>query len=321
MESTRAGGVKGFKMKRVEAQRRKRQQAGGIFATTLSGLAMFAAGCSPSSVPSLLAYGWPKKPIAISCSEAAGGKADAVSHMIARLMEAQLGVSVSVVNRTGNQGGDAINYTAAQERDGYHWGSFSRAMLTASVSGLAETVAADWTFFLIAGAPGVISTPQNSQYRTLRELTEAAKASPKTVKVATAPPGSLSHIKLLALQAAAKAEFQHIPCKPGSLLLQSAFSNGADVVLASLSEQAEWIRKRALRPLAMVEAESFLFPGLAKMPVNQFFAIAVPANTLAGVLSHIAAAFEKAMASNTVKIFCEQQQLVSLGWHGEEANR
>ena len=307
-------------------------------AAVFGGLALFfLAGCAPSPpLPNFIPAAWPRKDVVLSCFAEAGGETDAVCRLMAELMEAGLGKPVSVTNRAGNQGGDAVNFVAVQERDGYHWGGFSGAMLTASVLGFAETSAANWTFFLVAGDPGVLSVPQDSEYQTLEELVEAAKVSPRRVKVAVSLPGGLWHVKLLALQSAADVEFRHVHYGEGdrSLGLESFSSGEADAVLSSVSEQAEWIRKGALSPLAMVETEGFeiseygiipsaadLFPVLAGMQGRQFYGFALPADTPAGILESIAAAFEKAMASDEVKLFCRQRGLIPLGWHGEKANQ
>ena len=302
------------------------------------GLALFfLAGCAPSPpMPNFIPEAWPRKDFVLSCFAEAGGETDAVCRLMDELMAAELGKPVSVTNRAGNQGGDAVNFVAAQKRDGYHWGGFSGKMLTASVLGLTETSAANWTFFLVAGDPGVLSVPQDSEYQTFGELVEAAKVSARRVKVAASSPGGLWHVKLLALQSAADVEFQHIPYGEGdrSFGLESFSSGEGDAVLSSVLEQAEWIRKNALRPLAVVEAEGYeisgygivpsasdLFPGLAGMRVRQFYGFALPADTPDGILARIATAFEKAMASEKVRLFCRRRGLIPLGLHGEKADR
>ena len=313
--------------------RKRRTNEGWI--AVLGGFALFLlAGCAPSPRPNFIPEAWPRKDIVISCFAEAGGETDAICRLMAKLMAAKLGKPASVVNRTGNQGGDAVNFVAVKQRDGYHWGGFSGAMLTASVLGLTETSAANWTFFLTAGDPGVLSVPQDSKYRTLEDLVEAAKVSPQKATVAASLPGSLWHVKLLALQSAAEVEFRHISYGKGEHSFQSAALSGeADAVLSPISEQAKWIRKNALRPLATVEAESFeipgygtipsaavLFPDLAGMQARQFYGFALPADTPSKILARIAVAFEKAMASDEVKSFCRQRCLLPLGWHGEKAN-
>ena len=337
IELPRASEMKIFRRKQRNAGKREKRRTSEGFAAIFGGLALFLlVGCSPSlPKPNFIPAAWPRKDIVISCFAEAGGETDAVCRLMAELMAAELGKPASVTNRTGNQGGDAVNFVAAQERDGYHWGGFSGAMLTTSVLGLTETSAANWTFFLVAGDLGVLSVPQSSEYRTLKELVEAAKVSPQKIKVAARLSGSLWHVKLLALQSAAGVEFQHILYGKGERDFQSAVLSGeADAVLAPISEQVEWIRKGSLRPLGGMDAESFeipeygtipsaavLFPDLAEMPLRQFFGFALPADTPAGILESIATAFEKAMASNEVKSFCRQRRLIPLGWHGEKADR
>ena len=320
-----------------EKERGQERRTNKGFVAVLGGVALFLlAGCAPSlPKPNFIPEAWPSKDIVISCLAEAGGKTDAVCRLMAELMEAELGKPASVVYRAGNQGGDAVNFVAAQERDGYHWGGFSGSMLTASVLGFAETSAANWTFFLMASDPGVLSVPQDSKYRTLEELAAAAKVFPQKVKVAASLTGSLWHMQLLALQSAADVEFRHIPYGKGEHSFQSAALSGeADAVLAPISEQAKWIRKKALRPLVTMESESFeipeygaipsaavFFPDLAGMQARQFYGFALPADTPFGILARITVAFERAMASGEVKSFCRQRWLIPLGWHGEKANR
>ena len=304
-------------------------------ATGLGALLLLSVGCGPIEAPNLVTSGWPKKPITISCFAAAGGGTDAVSRMVAKLMKEELGVNVNVVNRTAGRGGAAINYVAVRVRDGYNWGGFSESMLTGSVLGITESTAADWTFFMLAGAPGVISVPTDSPYSDLKSLVQAAKANPKTVKVSASLTGGIWHTKLLALQEAAGIEFQFIPYNQGSQPSQlAALSGEVDAVLTSVSEQAELIRGKKLRPLAMVEAESYEFPDLGtipsaaasypdvtKIPVSQFLGFALPSDTPEPILEKITAAFEKIVQSDEVKAFCEARLLTLQGWHGDEANQ
>lgn len=317
-----------FRRKRRGAGKGKRREERRSIEGWVAGLAglalFFLAGCAPSSLPqpNFIPGAWPRKDFVLSCFAEAGRETDAVCRLTAELMADELGKPVGVRNRAGNQGGDAVNFVAAQKRDGYHWGGFSGEMLTVSVLGLTETSAANWTFFLVAGDPGVLSVPQDSEYQTLEELVEAAKVSARGVKVAVSLPGGLWHVKLLSLESAADVEFRH------------AHSGEADAVLSSVSEQAERIRKNALRPLAAVEAEAFeisgygivpsaadLFPVLAGMRVRQFYGFALPSDTPAGILERIATAFEKTMASEEVRLFCRRRGLIPLGLHGEKADR
>ena len=88
-------------------------------------------------------------------------------------------------------------------------------MLTGSVLGITETTAKDWNFFMIAGAPGVISVEAESHFTSLADLINQAGESPQTLKVSASLTGGIWHTKLLALEEAAGVEFQFIPFNKG----------------------------------------------------------------------------------------------------------
>lgn len=297
------------------------------------------AGCAPEQSPPAPTAGespastWPEKPITISCFASAGGGTDTVCRLVAKEMEKLLGVKVNVVNRAAARGGAAINHVWSNDHDGYNWGGFSESMLPASVLGVTETTAKDWDFYMVAGAPGVISVRSDSGIKDLKDLVTKLKAAPKSIKAGAGLAGGLWHTKLLALQKASGVEFQYIPYQGSQPSQLAALSGEVDVVLTSISEQAELIKGGKLRPLAMVEAEGYDFPELGqipaaatdfpdlnKVPVSQFLGIALPADAPEDVQRSVSAAFEKLMASEDLKVFAEQRMLTLLGHHGDEAN-
>ena len=74
---------------------------------------------SPSSSQPAGDSGYPKEPVKVVCSWAAGGQADVVCRILTELLSQQLGVPVIVENVTGNGGQvAAIEYMQA-EADGY----------------------------------------------------------------------------------------------------------------------------------------------------------------------------------------------------------
>lgn len=298
-----------------------------------AGAFLLHLGCAPSD-PSAAARAWPTKPVTISCFASAGGGTDLINRLVAKAMEPELGVKFNVINRTSGRGGAAINHVWSRPRDGYEWGGFSESVLPGAVLGITETTAKDWTFFMVAGAPGVISVPQNSRFQNLDQLVAALRAEPRSVKAAAGLTGGLWHTKLLALEEAAEIRFHYIPfsgSQPGQL---AALTGEVDVVLTSISEQAELIRGGRLRPLAMVELEARdlaghgaipaagdRFPALAKVPVRQFLGFALPADTPREILDRVTSAFESIMRNEELLAFCEEQLLDVLGLHGKEADR
>lgn len=294
---------------------------------------VLATSCSPPDQTSQ-SKPWPSKPITISCYAAPGGGTDLISRLVARTMAIELGVKINVVNRAAARGGAALNYVSSREHDGYNWAGISESMLPAPVLGVTESTAKDWTFFIVAGAPGVISVAEDSAYKTLDELIAAAKESPGMVKVSASLTGGIWHTKLLALEGAADVKFNFIPFNQGSQPSQmAALSGEVDAVLTSISEQAELIKGGKLRPLAMVEMASFDFPGLGtiaaagdtypaieKLPVSQFLGFALPADTPEDILQVVAGAFEKIMLSPDIKQNAKKRLLKLQGAYGQEAD-
>jgi len=293
--------------------------------------AVFVAGCSENGDP---VDAWPSRPVTVSCFAAAGGGTDLVSRLIAKEMEPVLGVKINVVNRVGGRGAAAINHVWQAGHDGYNWGGFSESVLPGPVLGITSTTAADWKFYMVAGAPGVLSVPSGSPVRSLEELVTKAKAAPRALKVGASVTGGLWHTKLLALEQASNAPFNFVPFQGSQPSQLAALSGEIDCVLTSISEQADLIRGGKLRPLAMIEAEPYtleglpeipaataLFPGIADIPVSQFLGFAVPADTPTPVLEKIDTAFAKLMASPAVAEYAASRHLNLLGHSGEEAAR
>ena len=277
---------------------------------------------------------WPVLPIQISCFASAGGDTDLVNRTIAKAIEPHLGgLRVDVVNRTGGQGGVALNYVWSQPHEGYHWGGFSESILPASVMGGHHTSAKDWTYFIVAGAPGVISVGADSPYKTLGELVAAAKAEPKKISAAASVTGGCWHTKLMALEKAAGVSFNFIPHKGSNPSQLAVLTGEVAVVLTSISEQAELIRDGKLVPLAMVEEDPYEFPGrgtipaaaasypdVSKVPVCQWLGFALPKDTPPAVLARITSAFEKAVQSKEIKDMAATRMLNLRGLHGDKAN-
>ncbi len=276
---------------------------------------------------------WPTQPIQIACFSAAGGGTDAVNRLIAATMEPELGVKINVVNRTGARGGAALNYIWQQKRNGYNWGGFSESIMPAAVMGVHHTTTRDWTYFMVAGAPGVISVPEDSPWMTLDDFIEAAQKTPNTIAVAASSTGGLWHTKLLILQKASGVQFQYIPFQGSQKSQTAALTGEVDAVLTSISEQSELIRSGNLRPLAMLEEQAFQFseeltiptaaeqfPLIREIPIKQWLGFALPADTPAPILEKVAAAYEAAMKTQEVEQFAQTRLLTLYGYHGQQAN-
>ena len=122
------------------------------------------------------------RPVTLVCAYSAGGGTDQVNRGLAEGMKEFLGVQVNVINMTGAGGGVAMDYVWQKPRDGLNILGISETGLFVPANAAHTTTAKDWQWFWAGGSPGVVLVPENSKYKTIKELIDDAKARPGQVK-------------------------------------------------------------------------------------------------------------------------------------------
>lgn len=281
----------------------------------------------------VLAKDFPKRPIEISCFASAGGGTDTTDRAIAKAMEPYLGITINVVNRTGGAGGVAMNAVWSKPHDGHYWGGFSESILPAPVMGGHHTSAKDWVYYMVGGAPGVVSVRPDSKFKTLDQLVKAAKADPGNIKASASTAGGIWHTKLIALMNGAGIKFNFIPFNGSHPSQVAAMTGEVEVVLTSISEQAELVKAKKLVPLAMVELRPYTFPGVGKiaaavdkypdvaklLPLDQWLGFALPADVPKNVIKKVDDAFAKAMKTDAIKDLAKNRNMTLYGYYGKKA--
>lgn len=295
--------------------------------------ALAAAAALAFALPAA-AQNWPSKPIDLAVWAAAGGGTDTTNRFLAQAMEKILGGKINVSNRTGGGGGVAMTHVWGQPRDGHTWLGASEAMQVVKVLEYHKTGTPDWRWYIVAGAPGVISVKADSPHKTLDDLIAAAKKTPKAVKISHCPIGCVWHMKALSLGQAAGADLNYIPYDGSGPAHIAGLTGEVDAVVSGIAEQAEFIRAGKLRPLAMIEMEPFEFPGkgtipaagakypeITKIPARQWLGMAIPKDTPADIVAKIDAAFVKAMDDPKVKSLATERLFLLYGEYGDKAEK
>jgi hypothetical protein len=114
-----------------------------------------------------------------------------------------------------------MSYAFSQPNDGYTLAGVSESCVTAAVQGGWDRRMNVWDLFIVGGSPDVISVTPRSPWKDLKELFEAAKRSPGTIKACASGAGSIHHLNMLALEKGSGANLQFIPYK-GSAPCQTA---------------------------------------------------------------------------------------------------
>lgn len=295
--------------------------------------ALAAAAAMALSHPAT-AQSWPAKPIDLAVWAAAGGGTDTTNRFLAQAMERILGGKINVSNRTGGGGGVAMSHVWSQPRDGHSWLGASEAMQVVKVMEYHKTGTADWRWYIVAGAPGVISVKPDSPFKTVDDLIAAARKAPKSVKVSHCPIGCVWHMKALSLGQAAGVELNYIPYDGSAPAHIAGLTGEVDAVVSGVAEQAEFIRAGKFRPLAMIDMAPFNFPNLGeipaagakypdiqKIPARQWLGMAIPKDTPADIVAKVDAAFVKAMDDPKIKTLATERLFVLYGEYGAEAEK
>ncbi len=265
---------------------------------------------------------------------AAGGGTDTCNRVVMAEMAKILKVNINVVNVTGGVGGSVGMQDAySRPHDGYTLAGLSESIVTAGVQGGWDKRVNVWDYFIIGGSPDVVSVSANAPYKSIKELVDAAKASPGSIKAGASASGSIHHLNLLALEKGSGAKFSFIPYTGSAPAQNAAMTGEVTVVVTSVAEQAQLIRGGKLRPLAVLIPDDFqfenqVFPSAFKtvsgldqyLPISQAIGFAVPRDTPEKVKKVVWSAFDQAMATSAVKEFGQKNFYVLSGATGKAAN-
>lgn len=264
----------------------------------------------------------------------AGGGTDTCNRIISAEMAKVLGVNVNVINKTGGVAGSVgMSHAYKMKHDGYTLCGLSESNVTAGVQGGWDKKFDVWDTFIVGGSPDVISVTPDTPYKTLKDLIEAAKANPGSIKAAASGAGSIHHLNLLAVENGSGAKFSFIPYKGSSPAQNAAMTGEVNVVVTSLAEQQQLLRGGKLRALGMLIPDAFeveglgsipssfdAYPGLSKyLPISQAIGFAVPADAPEEAKAVLADAFKKAIATEKVQSWAKENYYLLSGKTGAES--
>ena len=224
------------------------------FTGTLSAAALFLSACgSTGSEGGDAAPEFPEKDITFIVQAAAGGGSDLTSRALAAELEKELGVSVVVENRPGASGSTAMQYIADSDPDGYTIGFVPVEISMLGHQGF-DIDPANYDFLgQIMLAPGVISVPTDSSFKTLDDLIEAGKEAP--LDMANSGPGSIWEAAELGLAEATGTQVVPVPFDGGAPAVAAVIGNQVDAAVGGSAETAAAHDAGQLRALAVLHDE------------------------------------------------------------------
>jgi len=219
----------------------------------LAALAAAAAACVLAPPAYAQATWKPTKPITIIVPWAAGGSTDQVTRVAASELEKSLGQKIVIVNQPGASGSIGTKNTLEAPRDGYTWTAGAAQDLgTYAVLGMLDTKIGDWALFLSVANISTLSVNPSTPYKSATELIDAMKAKPGAISVATAGVNSSGHSAMDAIAKATGVKYKHVTYDGGNPAVVATVAGETDATTQLTVEQAEMIRGKKLRPLAVI---------------------------------------------------------------------
>lgn len=213
-------------------------------------------------------YPWkPSRPITVIVPWGAGGSTDQVVRVLAKEVEGALGQSIVIVNQPGASGSIGSKSALEAVKDGYVWGSGAAKDLgTYQVTGLLNTRLSDWHIYLGVINASVLSVNASTPYKTVDDVIKAMQAKPNGITVATAGINSSGGNALGALSQAAGVQGRQVTYDGGNPAVIATAGGETQVTTQLAVEQAEMIRAKRVRPLAVFSSKPLTIEGTPEIP-------------------------------------------------------
>ena len=243
---------------------------------------------------------FPAKNIRLLVPFAAGGGTDAVARALAASAEKHLGQPVVVMNKAGGSGAVGMTEGAMAKADGYTVTMVTREIAWLPQMGLAQITPDNFDLLaLINEDPAIMLVRPDSKFTSVKDVLEAAKAAPGSVKFgSTAKP----NFYLLALELNQKVRFNQIPSTGAAEAIPALMGGHVDFTMVNPGEAISQINAGQLKPLGV--ASDVRMAGLPDVPTmteqgypivtGTWRGLALPRGTPDAVKAVLGDAFRKA---------------------------
>ena len=221
--------------------------------------ALLAAACAIAQ-----ADDFPSRPVQLMIAYPPGGSTDVGARIVASIAEKILGKPIVVVNKSGAGGQVGWTDMARQKPDGYFIGYINLPATNTVV--LDPERKANFgvdAFVPIINHvldPGLVWVRADSPYKTMKDLVDAAKKAPNTIRTATTGILSDDHLAILMVEEAAPgAIFRIVHLEGGAAQLKEIMGGHVDIAFDNVGSVAPRVRSGELRGLAVMDHQRSKF--------------------------------------------------------------
>lgn len=207
---------------------------------------------------------YPTRPINLIVAFPAGGSTDIGARVLAGIAEKMIGQPIVVVNKGGAGGQVGWTELARAKPDGYTIGFLNLpATNTTILDPERQAIFNEGSFTPIANQvldPGVIWVAANSPFKTLKDLLDAAKAKPGTLRAATTGILSDDHLAILMVEEANPGvSFRIVHLLGGAAQMKETLGGNIDVSFDNVGGIVPQVKAGQVRALAVMDTERSKF--------------------------------------------------------------
>ena len=276
----------------------------------ISGFA-FAEGQSDSSAS------FPEKDLTLIVPWSAGGGTDTIARALVKNAKDYMGVNVNVVNKTGGQGVVGMGAASAARADGYTVGMITFGLSTYNLMGLADLSYRDFELLqLLNQSAAVLYVKADSQWATLKDLVDYAKAHPGEVSLGHTGAGGDKHLSAASLATELGIEFNYVPFDGAAPARAAVLGGHVDVAVAGIAEIKQLYEAGEVTVLSVNNVvEEANFPEIPTVveagydisaPVLDWRGLAIPKGVPADRVEFLEEGFKKMFDDPEFRTFCEE---------------
>jgi tripartite-type tricarboxylate transporter receptor subunit TctC len=228
-------------------------QANRRQALLISARAAITSIALPASFASF-AQSFPSKPIKLIVPVSAGGGSDLIARQVAERLAKGLGGNMLVDNISGGGGAIACQTTARAAPDGYTlMQSYVATHGTSPATRkLPYDALADFTHIgMIGGTPNVLVVPTSLPVNNAKEFFDYARKNVGKLSYGSSGQGSLTHLAMEQLKAAASFFAVHVPYRGIAPAITDMLSGSTQAMMPGLAAATPHIASGKLKPMAV----------------------------------------------------------------------
>jgi tripartite-type tricarboxylate transporter receptor subunit TctC len=259
------------------------------------------------------AEAYPRRPVRVIVSSAAGGTPDIVGRLISQWLQERLGQSFVVENRSGAGGNIGTEAVVRSPPDGY------TLLLVAPSNAVNATLYQKLSFNFqrdtvpiagLARSSLVLEATPSFPIATVPELIAYAKQYPGRINLASAGNGTIQHVAGELFKMMTGTEMVHVPYRSGAPAMTDLLAGQVQAMFNTIPTSIGYLRSGRLRALAVSStAPEEVLPNVPTVAefvpgyeATSWYGLAAPKNTPAEIVAVLNDAVAAGLADSRLKM-------------------